>query len=117
MDLVAADGDHDFQSITLVHDACRMLAPGHDLAIFLHGDAFSRQLEPLQQFGQAHGFGKLAHLAVDMEHGHFENPAKSGKLRGVSLTGGCSSMVERQLPKLHTRVRFPSPAPVFTRVR
>jgi hypothetical protein len=23
---------------------------------------------------------------------------------------GCSSMVERQLPKLHTRVRFPSPA-------
>jgi hypothetical protein len=25
---------------------------------------------------------------------------------------GCSSMVERQLPKLHTRVRFPSPAPL-----
>ena len=24
---------------------------------------------------------------------------------------GCSSMAERQLPKLHTRVRFPSPAP------
>src|SRR6202012_2185728 len=26
---------------------------------------------------------------------------------------GRSSMVERQLPKLHTRVRFPSPAPVL----
>ena len=26
---------------------------------------------------------------------------------------GCSSMVERQLPKLHTWVRFPSPAPAF----
>jgi hypothetical protein len=26
---------------------------------------------------------------------------------------GRSSMVERQLPKLHTRVRFPSPAPAF----
>jgi hypothetical protein len=26
-------------------------------------------------------------------------------------TCGRSSMVERQLPKLHTRVRFPSPAP------
>ena len=26
---------------------------------------------------------------------------------------GRSSMVERQLPKLHTRVRFPSPAPVY----
>ena len=25
-------------------------------------------------------------------------------------TGGCSSMVEHQLPKLNTRVRFPSPA-------
>src|SRR5882757_7520137 len=29
---------------------------------------------------------------------------------------GCSSMVERQLPKLHTRVRFPSPAPGLRRV-
>jgi hypothetical protein len=28
---------------------------------------------------------------------------------------GRSSMVERQLPKLHTRVRFPSPAPAFAR--
>src|SRR5438477_12396791 len=26
---------------------------------------------------------------------------------------GCSSMAERQLPKLHTGVRFPSPAPAF----
>ena len=31
----------------------------------------------------------------------------------IWLECGCSSMVERQLPKLHTRVRFPSPAPVF----
>ena len=29
---------------------------------------------------------------------------------------GRSSMVERQLPKLHTRVRFPSPAPILGRV-
>ena len=28
------------------------------------------------------------------------------------LDGGCSSMVEQKLPKLTTRVRFPSPAPV-----
>src|SRR5476649_2240265 len=27
---------------------------------------------------------------------------------------GRSSMVERQLPKLHTRVRFPSPAPILS---
>src|SRR5215813_4585900 len=29
---------------------------------------------------------------------------------------GRSSMVERQLPKLHTRVRFPSPAPSLSSV-
>ena len=29
-------------------------------------------------------------------------------------TCGRSSMVERQLPKLHTRVRFPSPAPALS---
>ena len=35
-------------------------------------------------------------------------------LRAASVPSGargCSSMAERQLPKLHTRVRFPSPAP------
>jgi hypothetical protein len=26
---------------------------------------------------------------------------------------GCSSMVEQQLPKLNTGVRFPSPAPIY----
>ncbi len=34
-----------------------------------------------------------------------------GPLATISARCGCSSMVERQLPKLHTRVRFPSPAP------
>ena len=29
----------------------------------------------------------------------------------LGTTCGCSSMVERKLPKLKTRVRFPSPAP------
>ena len=29
----------------------------------------------------------------------------------LSGTGGCSSMAELKLPKLTTRVRFPSPAP------
>ncbi len=31
-------------------------------------------------------------------------------IRNWFVIRGCSSMVERQLPKLHTRVRFPSPA-------
>ena len=37
--------------------------------------------------------------------------------RATSPNGrGCSSMVERQLPKLHTRVRFPSPAPILSSI-
>ena len=32
----------------------------------------------------------------------------------AKATGGRSSMVERKLPKLHTRVRFPSPAPALS---
>src|SRR5271154_2120796 len=30
----------------------------------------------------------------------------------ISIRRGCSSMVEQKLPKLTTRVRFPSPAPL-----
>src|SRR6202022_2655784 len=47
----------------------------------------------------------------------WDNPAGvfPGKFQGKSIRKsrfrGRSSMVERQLPKLHTRVRFPSPAP------
>ncbi len=36
---------------------------------------------------------------------------RSVHIRRRRAPRGCSSMVERQLPKLHTRVRFPSPAP------
>jgi hypothetical protein len=32
----------------------------------------------------------------------------------LSDSGGCSSMAEQKLPKLTTRVRFPSPAPNFS---
>ncbi len=35
------------------------------------------------------------------------------RLPGRRVARGRSSMAERQLPKLHTRVRFPSPAPVL----
>ena len=37
------------------------------------------------------------------------------QLRAICGARGRSSMVERQLPKLHTRVRFPSPAPTLSR--
>src|SRR5690606_41375044 len=48
-------------------------------------------------------------------------PAASGKLSGEGqpngCPSGCSSMVELQLPKLITRVRFPSSAPKHERDR
>ena len=40
---------------------------------------------------------------------HFRNGVEKA---GKSLKCGCSSMVEQKLPKLTTRVRFPSPAPI-----
>src|SRR5262245_43287081 len=46
--------------------------------------------------------------ARDLAHAH------PGGLHGrarIARHRGCSSMAERQLPKLDTRVRFPSPAP------
>ncbi len=38
-------------------------------------------------------------------------PQLESRGNGFPLVCGCSSMVEQQLPKLNTRVRFPSPAP------
>ena len=40
----------------------------------------------------------------------------SGGCYNAAQTGGCGSMVECGLPKPETRVRFPSPAPMFTGV-
>src|SRR6266480_4301593 len=39
------------------------------------------------------------------------------KTTTISRYRGRSSMAERQLPKLHTRVRFPSPAPKLSSTR
>src|SRR4249920_2337568 len=39
-------------------------------------------------------------------------PLRSWLTAPKKTLGGCSSMVERQPSKLHTRVRFPSPAPL-----
>ena len=43
-------------------------------------------------------------------HTPIKKISKADIIRKVALSG-CSSMVERELPKLHTRVRFPSSAP------
>src|SRR6476660_2833987 len=38
---------------------------------------------------------------------------RRASVKASADTGGCSSMVEQKPSKLTTRVRFPSPAPIF----
>ena len=52
------------------------------------------------------------HLA---SHQPSSRNAKQRETRVKCGARGCSSMVEQKLPKLTTRVRFPSPAPDFRR--
>src|SRR5690606_18210770 len=52
---------------------------------------------------------------VRYANGRYPTPARAAPASNrsrIAADSGCSSMVERQLPKLHTRVRFPSPAPL-----
>jgi hypothetical protein len=55
----------------------------------------------------------VARLKVDRDWtGQIETADQNSNTE--SIVCGRSSMAERQLPKLHTRVRFPSPAPAFS---
>jgi hypothetical protein len=60
-----------------------------------------------QAAGRAAGPGANS-VGVDGDN----EPCPGGRALAMVAARGRSSMVERQLPKLHTRVRFPSPAPV-----
>ena len=55
------------------------------------------------------------HSPTKLDLNCFREPITIGNRKSLR---GCSSMVERQLPKLHTGVRFPSPAdlPMTTRL-
>src|SRR5256885_7774449 len=61
-----------------------------------------------QEIIQRHALAELSALPLESSAGYSREPKKS-----QSTGCGRSSMVERQLPKLHTRVRFPSPAPAL----
>jgi hypothetical protein len=50
---------------------------------------------------------------VDSLDGGKGSQTSSAVTTKMGHLSGCSSMAERQLPKLHTGVRFPSPAPEF----
>ena len=53
-----------------------------------------------------------SHFPSQLPRWEFVKPSQT---RVECWQRGCSSMVEQKLPKLTTRVRFPSPAPINTR--
>ena len=108
----------------------RHLLEEHDLSLLLRQSPTDRAVEAGQ--GQHPGQGG-ASVSGDQAPVRFHEGALPGLGQEHGATGhavcaeqfvdgllgsrmhrhcGCSSMVERQLPKLHTRVRFPSPAPI-----
>ncbi len=55
---------------------------------------------------------------IDRAEGSQPSPTRSDRSRTpstITAARGCSSEAEHQLPKLRTRVRFPSPAPLHRR--
>src|SRR5258706_4894505 len=93
----ASHGDDDLQRVAVGESRPRVAAARHDLAVLFHGDAFSRQFERLDQSRKVGAGFQAPDLAVDGELDHFEIGVRGVK---IILTCGCSSMVERKLPKL-----------------
>src|SRR3989338_3863597 len=114
--LASAHRNNHLQSIAVRQLPRGEHAARHDLAVALQRDALAGQPHLLDESGDADGLRESARFAVDADRYHFgfsELPMAVLKYATYSTPGGCSSMVERQLPKLHTRVRSPSPAPQF----
>src|ERR1035438_9425916 len=67
----------------------------------------------LERFGKAEQNGPVDRFERQTPGAQAEGRAKTPAAcyKSALTMSGCSSMVERQLPKLHTWVRFPSPAP------
>ena len=66
----AADCDDDFQAIAAGKRRAGMLAARDDFAIFFDRDAFTHQVQRLDQLAQGQRVRKAAGLAVDMEFNH-----------------------------------------------
>ena len=98
-------------------DLARRGLPRHDLSHRLGGLVRGQcvvRRQPEQdvgpevgiEVGLAHGWANLAGRPRAGSVARLACPAA-----GPAGTGGCGSMAERELPKLETGVRFPSPAP------
>src|SRR5512135_1068213 len=99
-----------------------MLAARDDFTVLLDGDAFSRQVERLDQLGDGKRSGEGTGFAVDDQFNHNFYPAglfsrianstlKVIGTRRAQAQRGRRIVALPELPKLMRRVRFPSPAP------
>src|SRR6185436_18818154 len=100
--------DHDLQAVAVLDRGLRVQPARHDLAVLLYRHFLSGHVELFEHGAQLDRRFEAVRPTVDRHLDHDANC--TDKIQRIS---GCSSMAERQLPKLHTRVRFPSPAPSF----
>lgn len=73
----AADRDDDFQAVAAGERGACMLAARHDFAVFFDGDAFSRQIERLDQLTQGERRREGTRFAVDDQFNHNFYPGVS----------------------------------------
>jgi hypothetical protein len=66
----AADSDDDFQAIATGQRGAGMLAARDDRAIFFDGDAFSHQVQRLDQLAQGKRRRKTTGFAIDEQFNH-----------------------------------------------
>src|SRR5690242_13149712 len=106
IDSASSHRDHDLEAVAVLHQRRAVRALRHDLAVLLHRDLLAQHVEIPQERSDVELRFEALRRAVDNDLNHKANDTIAGPR-------GCSSMAERQLPKLHTRVRFPSPAPTL----
>src|SRR5690606_14158267 len=68
--LASADRDDDLQAVAVVEQRAGVRAPGHDLAVTLHGDLLARHLQVLQERPQVERLLEPVGRAVyhDLDH-------------------------------------------------
>ena len=94
-----------------------MLTSWNDIAINFDGDTFARKVELVKQASHGSAVGNDGGFAVEDDiHVDILDACQAvapAIIRASEMQGGCSSMVERRLPKPQAWVRFPSPAPTL----
>lgn len=88
-----AHGHDDLQLIAMRELGCAILAPWHDLAVALHGNAPVGEFQLDEQRGERDGSGKIVVEAVDAKGDHFVTSAKSSSMRARYSTAVSAARV------------------------